>query len=504
MQRKLPIFQSAMLLTGVNLILRGSGTAFQIFLSRQIGAEGIGLLQLILSVGAPALVAGMAGIRTAAMYLSAEELGTKRKKNVPWVLRGCFGYSLICSLCFAGVLYGLAPIAAEKWIGNPLAAPALRLYSAFLPAICMGGVLGGYFTAARRILFLSAVEIGEQVVSIGATVLAFLYYAKGDALRSCMSVILGNGMGAVFCLVCLWLAKASERTESGKAIPVRNRILRAAVPLAVGDILRTGIGSTENLMVPKRLALHEKTPNPLAAFGMMSGMVFPIIMFPACFLFGLCEILIPEIAACKASGKEARIRYLMQRSLWASLIFGSIISGLLLISAESLCLRFYGRADAAGLIRLYAPLIPMLYCDAVTDACTKGLGQQKVCVRYNITTNALDVCLLFFLLPRYGLQGYFVSFLITHGLNFCLSLRRLLHITREKLRAYPALITLAVCFGCSILFRGGKTSVNCICYLAAAAVCLGVFRIFTAADIRWIAKIILGAQQWDKEAPRVH
>ena len=65
-----PIFYSAMMLTGVNLLLRFAGTTFQVYLSRRIGAEGIGLLQLTLSVGNLAMVAGMGGIRTATMYLS--------------------------------------------------------------------------------------------------------------------------------------------------------------------------------------------------------------------------------------------------------------------------------------------------------------------------------------------------------------------------------------------------------------------------------------------------
>ena len=33
MQRKLPIFYSALLLTGVNLLLRFAGTSFQVYLS---------------------------------------------------------------------------------------------------------------------------------------------------------------------------------------------------------------------------------------------------------------------------------------------------------------------------------------------------------------------------------------------------------------------------------------------------------------------------------------
>ena len=72
MQRRLPIFYSALLLTGVNLLLRFVGTSFQVYLSGRIGAAGIGLLQLTMSVSSMAMVAGMAGIRTATMYLTAE------------------------------------------------------------------------------------------------------------------------------------------------------------------------------------------------------------------------------------------------------------------------------------------------------------------------------------------------------------------------------------------------------------------------------------------------
>ena len=90
MPKTLPIFYSAMLLTGVNLVLRIVGTSFQVYLSGRIGAAGVGLLQLIMSVGGLAMVAGIAGVRTASMYLTAEELGRGNKQNVTWVLSGCF------------------------------------------------------------------------------------------------------------------------------------------------------------------------------------------------------------------------------------------------------------------------------------------------------------------------------------------------------------------------------------------------------------------------------
>ena len=48
-----------MLLTAVNLALRMAGTVFQVYLSRKIGPEGIGLLQLTMSVGSLTLIAGI-------------------------------------------------------------------------------------------------------------------------------------------------------------------------------------------------------------------------------------------------------------------------------------------------------------------------------------------------------------------------------------------------------------------------------------------------------------
>ena len=172
------------MLTGVNLLLRLVGTSFQVYLSSRIGAEGIGLLQLTLSVGGMAMVAGIAGIRTGTMYLTAEELGRKRPENVAWVLAGSIRYSLLCSAVVAGLVYFLAPLIAKKWIGNENVISSIRLYAAFLPMNCLCGVMVGYFTGASRIGTLAAVEVAEQIVCITATVLLLTFWADNDAGRS--------------------------------------------------------------------------------------------------------------------------------------------------------------------------------------------------------------------------------------------------------------------------------------------------------------------------------
>ena len=71
----------------------------------------------------------------------------------------------------------------------------------------------------------------------------------------------------------------------------------------------------------------------------------------------------------------------------------------------------------------------MLYCDLVCDAMNKGLGAQRSVAFYSIISNILDISLMFVLLPRLGLDGYYLSFTLTHAITFLLGLRRVLSIS---------------------------------------------------------------------------
>ena len=495
MRRRLPIFYSALLLTGVNLLLRMVGTSFQVYISGRIGAAGVGLLQLVLSVSSLALVAGIAGVRTAAIYLTAEELGRKNAGNITWVLSGCFLYSIICSGIVGIGLCVLAPRIAGQWIGEPGTADALRLMGWFLPVTCLCGVMSGYFTAANRIGTLAMVEIGEQLCSMAVTLAALTFWAGADPSKACCAVMLGSCAGSCVTLICLVLLRMREHAPKSAPIPIRSRLLQAAVPLAGADIVKAGISTTENLMVPGRLARNPDILNPLAAFGMVSGMVFPVMMFPACILFGLAELLIPELARCSAAGSKKRISYLMRRSLRVAMLYGIAFGGLMFLAGDGVCLRLYRSTEAGRYLKLYAPLVPMLYCDAITDAMTKGLGQQKICVRYNILTSGLDVIFLFFLLPRYGMMGYYFSFLATHLLNFVLSFRRLLLITGEQVPFYIPALSLSAAL-ISVWAAGHLPSpfLRCAAYLPLLFSSLYLLKVIRREDLLWIKGLLRGSR----------
>lgn len=491
MRKSLPIFYSALLLTGVNLLLRFVSTSFQVHISTRIGAEGVGLLQLVMSVGGLAMTAGMAGGRTATMYLTAEELGKKNPQNITWVLRGCFLYSICASGMIALLLHHFAPFLAANWIGNPHTVDAIRIYAKFLPLVCLTGCMTGYFTAANRITTLAGIEIIEQLCYMIVTMVTLILWAGSDPEKACEAVVLGSGVSSCLTLGCLICLRFREEAPKGKRIPVAKRLTGIAVPLALADDLKAGISTTENLMVPKRLALYPGELSPLATFGTVIGMVFPVLMFPAAILFALAELLIPELARCAAAGSQRRIRYLVRRGLRVALLYGLLSGSILYLISDPLCMALYQNQTAGKYLRMYSILAPMLYCDAITDAMIKGLGQQTASVRYNILTSAMDVALLFLLLPRYGMIGYFASFLVTHLINFLLSLRRLLIISQVKVPLHTSALTVSACLlavsGSDLL---PSALAKVIAFLSLFACLLVLFRVVSKRDILWIKGLL--------------
>ena len=417
------MFYGALLLTGANLALRLASMSFQVYLSGRIGAAGVGLLQLILSVKLLSFTLGSAGARTCALYLSAEALG--RRRSLRPALRGCGWYCLLFSLPTAAGLWVLTPRIAGGWIGDAAGEAALRAFALFLPVTCLNGVMTGLYTAAGRLRTLVAVEFLEQGCAMGATFALLARQGAGESAGACLSVALGSSLAAALSLGVLWALRREGPPLGREDRTPWRRVFALALPVGLADDLRAGVNTVENLIIPRRLALYAGTVNAMADYGVLHGMVFPVLMFPAAILGALADLLVAEFSRCASHPGQVRVRYLARQGLRVAWLFGLAAGGVLFAFARPLGELLYHSRAAGACIRLYAPLVPLLYLDGVVDAMCKGLGQQSANARYNLLTNLLDVVLLWLLLPRYGMGGYYFSFAATHLINFALSFRRL-------------------------------------------------------------------------------
>lgn len=434
------LMHGALLLCGGNIFLRLCSMFFQVYLSRTIGAEGMGLLQLIFTVNGLAMILGCSGVRTASMILSAEEHGRNSLSGVRCAVRACLIYGLLVSMVVGAVFFFLANPIASHWIGNDAASGGILIAALFLPFSCLCAVMGGYFTACGKLKQYIGVEIGERLLSFAITLLLLQAWAKDNLSRACVAIIGGSSIGSALDFIVLFILYRHNCQGSKKASPIsmRRRLLRLCIPLALNDYLRYGLATIEQFLIPYGLQQYGYSyTSSMQAYGMLHGMVFPTLMFPAVLLYSLSDLLIPALSRARAQNNSARICSVTEKCLHIGFLFAIGIGGFFLICAKPLGILLFHDERAGIELQIYAPLTLILYVDAIVDGVLKGLSEQVSNVRYNTLTSCFDVFGLLLLLPRYGMKGFFLSFLLTHVLNLFLSIRRLCFVTKW----YPSLWT---------------------------------------------------------------
>jgi stage V sporulation protein B len=453
--KKIPLLlYNTLLITAASLILRSAGLYMQSYITGKIGAEGVGLFQLILSVQSIAVTVATSGIRYSATRLVSEELGSHRLGYVVSVMRRCFVYAGCFSLSAFAVLYGLAGsfavLAGDERIGG-----ALKLLSFGLPFLALNSVIGGYFTAVQRPWKGALIQIFEQASMIAA-VLLLLPLAEGQGLDSSCSAIALSGTLADAASLLLGIAlfytdrrkylkqpKTGNKLRKPLKISLRRslagtalsgRLLRLSLPLALSSYARTTLSSLQHIMVPSALKRSgESSSNALSTYGTLHGMAFPVLSFPTAFFLALADMLIPELTEAQVRGNQKRMDYVATHILSYCLFFSVCMALIFFFFGKPLGLALYNSAEAGIYIKLMAPLVVVMYMDMVTDGMLKGLGLQLDSMIVNIIDAFLCIILVYFLVPVWAVKAYVGIIFFSECFNFVLSFIKLSKVVDIKL-----------------------------------------------------------------------
>ena len=426
------------LLTGSSLAMNAISMAFQVWLAGRIGSAGIGLYQLVLSVAFLCTTFAVSGLRFPATRLVSEDLGHERSWSVAAAMRRCFAYSLFFGLSAMAVLFSFAEPIGFLWIGDARTVKSLKLIAFSMPFLSLSSVMSGYFTACGRVWKPTVVHLGEQLITIGFVAYFLAHSPAGDIEKNCAAVMLGNVCGDVISFVCMLVFyltdRHSVRDYSAQKLKLTSRMLKVALPLAVSAYARSALSTLEHLLVPRGLkAAGFSADRALSGYGVIQGMVLPIVSFPACILMALAELIIPELTEAQVRGNDGDISKTVSLLIKKGLGYSSAVALVLFVFADKLGVRIYSSPEAGDYLRLLAPLIPIMYTDMVADGCLKGLGQQLWCMGINLLDALLGVLLVWQVLPVFALKGYICIIYFNECLNFALSIMRLRKVTKIRL-----------------------------------------------------------------------
>jgi stage V sporulation protein B len=458
--------------------------AFQVWIVGRIGSAGVGLFQLTMSVSGLAIVFSISGIRFASTRLVSEEMGAGKHGGIGQVMGRCIGYSLFFGMTAMVILFSSSAPIGFLWIGDARTVRPLRLIALSLPFISASSVFSGYFTACGRVYKNALIQITEQLVRIGLVAFFLRYTPVGDIERACTAVVLAGAIAEVFSFSLTVILYFFDRRLHGLPGEVSEgltgRMLGVALPLAISAYARSSLSTIEQLLVPRGLRLAGLTANAaLAGYGVIQGMVFPIIFFPSSFLLALNEMLVPDLTDAQVSGKTEYISYAADSLIRNCLMFSFGAAALLFTFADRLSLTVYSSREAGQYIRFFALLTPVIYMDMVTDGMLKGLGQQLHSMAINIADAAISVTLVWILLPRLGLWGYMLIICFTECFNLTFSVRRLNELIDLKLSpgmVFPPLIcALGAAQITQLAVSVAKLGVSVVSLILVILICLLIY-----------------------------
>ena len=433
-KRLLKFVYNGLVLTVAAIIMRTVSVSFNAYVTSRVGAEGIGLFTLTLSIYGFAVTFATSGVNLASTRLIAEALARDDDTGAKKALRACLIYSFVFGSLASSCLFFGAEFIGASLLSDVRTVPSLRLLSLSLVPISLSSSLNGYFTAVRRVSKNAACQLFEQAVKITVTAYALSLFLPKGIMYSCMALVGGGAIAEFASFFFLLSEYIVDRRIHGKrhsyAVCVKEKngslakeLLGISVPVALSAYVRSALVTAEHILIPKTLSESGASKGAaLASYGKLHSMAMPIVLYPMAALSAFAGLLIPEFAEKNASKDEKALSDMAESAIHYTLLFSIGCAGILAVFGSTLGSLIYDSHEAGMYISMLAPIVPIMYLDHVTDAMLKGIGKQVYSMAVNISDSVLSILLVLLILPRMGAVGYVLVIIIAEVFNFALSI----------------------------------------------------------------------------------
>ena len=455
-------------LTGTSIVSQLLGFVYRILLSRLIGAEVMGLYQLIMPVYSVIMSITAVGLTVAVSTLSSSYHAQGNHTAIVQVLRRCLAlFFLLFALAAGATLFFYDPISVSL-LGDARTQLGLLL---LLPCILLTGVENlhkHFFYGTGRIRPPAAVELCEQFIRTGLVLGLLVCFLPQNPERTVGLIVLGMTGCEIFSAVTLALLfrrqVRRDGLRSGAPMEPRQldrRIFSIALPIGCTSLLGNLMGSATAVLIPRRLvSAGAAVSEAMSAFGILCGMTVPMLFMPTAFIGALGLVLVPKLAQSVALGRKGEIQRRVDRVMLATSVILLPAMAFLVVLGPSIGGALF-REPTVGNFMLPLSIGVVLSCYQSVLSCTlNGVGKPSAAARSAIVSDAVQLGCTWFLmgLPGVGLKGYVVGFVASAGVGALLNWRAVRRATGLVPRVFqwctaPALSALLMGLVINLLFQ---------------------------------------------------
>lgn len=417
---KSSIFIGAFWLTLSGVLSRVLGFLYRIFLSRKIGAESLGLYQLIVPIFGLCICVCSAGIQSAISRYVADAIGNqihhKEQRNPISYLYAGLTCSLFLAFSFFGVLYGKSDWIAVTLLGHKECAALIRLMAfALLPA-SVHSCINGYYFGKRKTVIPAVCQFAEQCARVLGVYLLYQISAMHNrplmAVDAVWGLLFGEICSSLISITALSFSSESNFSRKGYlgAFP---KLLSLSIPLTLNQALTHLCTSAENILIPQKLIAHGyHASDALSIYGVFSGMVLSVIFFPCVLTNSIAVVLLPSISQAKACDNHRRIEKAITNACVYGLLFGICFSIIFCLLGNWIGNVLFENELAGQMIQKLCWICPLLFIYALLISILNGLGKSKNVLYISLLASGIRIGMILLFVPRVGMDAVLYGMLL--------------------------------------------------------------------------------------------
>lgn len=415
MFRNNQIIKGTVILTLTGLISRVLGFLYRIFLSNLIGAEGMGVFQLIFPVLTFCVALSCGGIQITVSRFVAESKTSKHSFNV--LLSSIF-MSGILSATSCLILFCFSQEISSYIIRNTACDTMLKYASFTIPMAAFHSCISGYYLGLKKTTVPAWCSVFEQIVKlISLYILGVIWIDNNitvSPIIAVYSMLLSEFAGVIFCLIAI-SAEKKYMPDCSSIISTMKSMFSISYILTINKIMLTFLQCVEAVLIPVVLIKSgESSSDALSIYGILTGMALPVITFPSAINSSLCTMLLPTIAGANANDNVASIKFTTEKSIWFSIVMGIFCTGIFVYFGDFIGVEIFGQAIAGEYIKILGWLCPFMYLSMTFGSILHGLGKTNTAFVHNVIGTIIKLIFLWFLVPVIGITGYLWGLLISN------------------------------------------------------------------------------------------
>jgi stage V sporulation protein B len=493
------LMRGALLLSVTALTAKVLGALYRIPLTNILGAEGMGLYQLVFPAYALFLSVATGGISVAVSRLVAEKKAAGESSAGVLKIAALMIFTL--SAAVGAACFLLSDFTAGLQ-GNPSAGV---IYKVLSPAIFFAGGLAffkGWFQGNQRMLPSGIALLTEQAVKLAAGLtFAYLMLPQGLAAAAAGAVlgVTVSEIAAFIILFAMFAVKGGQKIGGARLeTSYIKEVLRIAAPIAIGSLLLPLSQLTDSFMLINLLKASGATvEGATVGYGILTAPVASLVNLPIVLTISLAAAIVPAVSAGRIDRDISGVLRKSALGIKCAYIIGLPCSFIIFLFAAPILGLLYPAlsveelALASSLLRISAFEIFFMSALQIYSALLQALDKASAPLRNLSVGIAVKIVLTLLLVPRIGLVGSAAATLAMAGTAYALdavSFRRLLSPGRGLVKNVAEIMLASV--------SAGAAAALCAFFIASP---LMAFIVGAAAAAALYITLLAAFKVFDKE-----